>query len=64
MLSIPSRVMADDIIPVVDLKNLLSQDDSSACPEVEKLDSAFNSAGCIFIKNHGIDLELVNFEWG
>ena len=52
--------MTDDIIPVVDFKNLLSQDDPSTCPEVQKLDSAFSSIGCAFIKNHGIGLDLVN----
>ena len=48
-----------DCIPVVDLKNLLSQDGHATCLEVQKLDSAFSSMGCVFLKNHGISLDLV-----
>ncbi len=49
-------------IPVVDFSNILSANsaDISTLPELEELRAAISGVGFIFLKNHGINRQLVS----
>ena len=50
----------DESIPIVDFSSILSESvDLSNCPQVAKIHSAFSTVGFVFLKNHGIDKQLV-----
>ncbi len=49
-------------IPVVDFSDILSgSKDLSSCPQVKEFHSALSTVGFVFLKNHGINKEMVGF---
>ena len=53
----------EDYIPVVDFAHLASSQDLSSCAQVQELHSAFSKVGFVFVKNHGIERETVEFHY-
>jgi len=47
-------------IPVVNFQQFLVAEDLSRCPQVKELHSAFSQVGFVYLKNHGIDMEIVS----
>ncbi len=49
-------------IPVVDFSSILSASsaDISTLPEIEELHAAISGIGFVFLKNHGINQQLVS----
>ena len=52
----------EDSIPVVDFREVLSCSDLSTSAVVGELHSAFTKVGFVFIRNHGIEQQLVKQE--
>ena len=50
---------SDGDIPVVDFEGVFSSSDISALPQLQQLHSALSGVGFVFIKNHGINMKLV-----
>ena len=51
----------EDFIPVVDFADLASSQDLSSCAQMQELHSAFSKVGFVFVKNHGIERQAVEF---
>jgi len=47
-------------VPVVNFQKFLVAEDLSRCPQVQELHSAFSKVGFVYLKNHGIDMEIVS----
>ncbi|XP_064406714.1 uncharacterized protein LOC135351592 isoform X2 [Halichondria panicea] len=51
---------ASNRIPVVDLRDTVSgSKDLGSCPQVKELHSSLSTVGFVFLKNHGIDKQMV-----
>ena len=51
-----------EAISVVDFSDILSgSKDLSSCPQVKEFHSALSTVGFVFLKNHGINKEMVGF---
>ncbi len=49
-----------EAIPIIDFSDILSgSKDLGSCPQVKELNSALSTVGFVFLKNHGIDKEMV-----
>jgi isopenicillin N synthase-like dioxygenase len=49
-------------IPVIDFTNIIRADgvlDLTSCPEISQVHTAFTDVGFLFIKNHGIDRDII-----
>ena len=52
-------------VPIVDFGEFLNGSEEKKSRVAERIDTAFREVGFVFLKNHGVDKEMVEecFEW-